>query len=218
MTTEPSCEVWTCCPTPKRARDDGEEHAIGEDDGADLVGLAAGDPVGHVALFIVAHEPHMAAARRAEDVHDAEVGVGALRPQAVRRAVDDARVDLAHRLVVDAELLDDALAEVLRHHVGLLDEAVEDLAPLRLLQVDGHRPLVAVHRLEVVVDRPLGGEIDAGHAARVAFHRVFDLDDVGPHVGEHGRGPRPVLPDRHVQHGDAVEGGARSVGRGHCAS
>ena len=76
-------------------RDDAEEDAVGEDDGPGLVGLPAGDPVGEVALVVVAHQPHVAAPRRPQNVHHAEGGVGALRPQAVRRSVDDARVDLA---------------------------------------------------------------------------------------------------------------------------
>ena len=59
------------------------------------------------------------------------------------------RVDLAQALVVDAELGLDVGAEVLDHDVGLFGQPLEHLEALGVLQVERHRPLVAVQILEV---------------------------------------------------------------------
>ena len=98
--------------------------------------------------------------------------------------VDDARVDLRERLVVDAEAVLHVGPEVLDHHVGLLDQAQEDREAFRRLQVERDAALVAVQVLEV---RPSRGP--PGLAAPPL--RRLDLDDVGAPVGElaHAVGP-----------------------------
>src|SRR6202012_5528184 len=77
----------------------------------------------------------------------APVVIGAVLAEAGDRTVDDTWIDLAHALIVDAELALDVRAEVLDHHVGLLDQAVEPLKAFRVLQVERDRPFVAMQVL-----------------------------------------------------------------------
>ena len=105
-------------------------------------------------------DPHRALAGRAGDRHQPAhalgdliearpLVIGPVLPEPGDAAVDDARIDLAQALVVDAELAFDVGAEVLDHHVSLLGEALEHFQALRVLQVERHRALVAVQILEV---------------------------------------------------------------------
>ena len=72
--------------------------------------------------------------------------------------------------------------------------------PLRALQIEGQRLLVAIEGLEdlAVV---LAEEIRPDPARHVAAARaMLDLDHLGAHVGEMARAvrPRPVLLDREI--------------------
>ena len=80
-------------------------------------------------------DPHRALARRAGDRHQPahalrdliEAGplvIGAVLAEAGDAAIDDARIDLAQALVIDAELGLHVGPEVLDHHVGLLHQAI----------------------------------------------------------------------------------------------
>ena len=95
------------------------------------------------------------------------------------RAVDEPRIDGGERLVPEPELVHDAAAEVLPHHVGAGHQALDDLDGLRPPEVEGDAALVAVHRQEGRRHLPLGprpvGELAAG---LVALARL-DLDHVG---------------------------------------
>ncbi len=80
-------------------------------------------------------------------------------------------------------------AEVLDHRVRAVDEPQEDLAPLRMADVERDRALAAIHVLERERRVPLGrGAV----AIVVAGTRPLDLDDVRAEIGEHRRreGPR----------------------------
>src|SRR5262249_6431666 len=105
-------------------------------------------------------DPHRTFTRRAGDRHQPahalrdliEAGalvIGAVLAEAGDAAIDDARIDLSHALVVNAELRLDVGTEILDDDVGLGSKAVEDLKTLRILQVQRDRPLVAVQILEV---------------------------------------------------------------------
>src|SRR5207237_4920666 len=107
-------------------------------------------------------DPPEAAAGRAGDAHQPAhalgdlidaglVGDRALLTEAGDTGQDDALVDAAQRLVVEAEPVLDVLAVVLDHHVGVLDQPVEDRAAGLGLQVDRDRALVAVEVLAVAV-------------------------------------------------------------------
>ena len=124
-------------------------------------------------------------------------------------AIDDARIDLAQALIVDAELGLDVGAEVLDHDVGLRGEALEHLEALRVLQVERHRALVAVQILEVRA---------MARAARLLAGRVLqqriDLDDIGAPVGELPHAGRPRTDAGEVEHGEAGKG-LRGAREGH---
>ena len=105
--------------------------------------------------------------------------IGAILPEARDTAVDDAGIDPAQALIVDAELRLDVGAEVLDHDVGLLGQALEGLKSPGILQVERHRPLVAVQVLEIRTmaraARLLAGGI---------LYQGVDLDDVGTPIRE----------------------------------
>ena len=75
--------------------------------------------------------------------------VGAALAEARDRAVDDARVDLGHGVVVDLQAMLHVGAVVLDDDVGLLRELHEDRVAFRALEVERHRLLVAMQVLEV---------------------------------------------------------------------
>ena len=83
----------------------------------------------------------------------------------------------ASDVVAEAELLHRAAPEVLDQHVGVAHQAQQDLAALRLLEVERDAALVAVQHQERRRDA-----VDArlAIAARVvAAGQLLDLDDVG---------------------------------------
>ena len=190
------------------AREQRRHDAVGQHDGAHLVGDAAGDRQRvHVRLT---HRGHDARPRQA---HVVERGLARVRPdRAVARGagVDDLRVALGQGAVADAQLVGHAFAEILDEHVGLFREFIEDFLGFGFLQVERQAFLVAVVGLEVEV-RPavLGADQGASHAhdaaARVAADPLFDLDDFGAQVGQHHGRDRSLLPDRPVDDANPVE-------------
>ena len=157
-------------------------------------------------------DPHRTLAGRAGDRHQPAHALRDLieaRPLVIRpvlaeagdAAIDDARVDLAQALIVDAELCLDVGTEVLDHDVGLLGEALEHFEALRVLQVERHRPLVAVQILEVrALPRPA-----RLLATRILQQRV-DLDDVGAPVRQLPHAGGPGANAGEIEHGETGEG------------
>ena len=102
----------------------------------------------------------------------------------------------------ETQTLDGPGREVLQEDVRAVDQAADDLAALRGLEVDGERFLAAVEPDEVRA----GAVDDVVVAAReVAAVDAFHLDDAGPEVGEVAGGQRGSdgLLDR--DDGDALE-------------
>jgi hypothetical protein len=91
--------------------------------------------------------------------------------------VDEARIQLAERVVVEPQLLHGAGLEVLADDVGGGDEAQRGLHALGLLQVERDALLVAVEGREEARAR-------AEQAARVVALDGLDLDDLGAEVGQ----------------------------------
>ena len=190
------------------AREQRRHDAVGQHDGAHLVGDAAGNRQGvHVRLAYRGHDA------RPRQAHVVERGLARVRPdRAVARGagVDDLWIALGQSAVADAQLVGHALTEILDEYVGFFDEFIDDLFGFGFLQVERQAFLVAVVGLEVEV-RPavLGADQGAGHAhdaaARVAADPLFDLDDVGAQVGQHHGRDRPLLPDRPVDDANPVE-------------
>ena len=121
-------------------------------------------------------------------------GAVGLRPQVAVAGdvrVDDAGVAPADRLIVEAELFQDALAGVGDHDVGLRDQLLQNLPPLGGAQVQGDAALVGVgdvkERVFVVRGRHL--QLRPEGAPVVALRRL-DLDDVRAPVREHAAAGR----------------------------
>ena len=67
--------------------------------------------------------------------------------------VDDPRVPARHFLVAQVQGFARTVREVGDHHIGPLDETLEDLRSALRLQVDGHAALVAIGQVPAVVSR-----------------------------------------------------------------
>ena len=138
--------------------------------------------------------------------------IGAVLAEAGDAAIDDARVDLAHALVVDAELVLHVGPEVLDHHVGLFREALKHLEALGVFQIERHRPLVAVQVLEIRTMARAARLLAAG-----VLHQGVDLDDIGAPVRELPHAGRPGADAGEIEHGEAGQG-LRGAREGHSRS
>src|SRR5262245_42589592 len=105
-------------------------------------------------------------------------GVGTCLAKARDAAIHDARIDLRHRLIVDAKSMLHVRAVVLDHDVGLFRQFEKDVAPFRRLQVERHGALVPVQVLEV--------ETVSVAAYDITMRRAgwLDLDDLGAPVSQ----------------------------------
>jgi len=99
---------------------------------------------------------------------------------AADRAIDEAGIDRAKRLVVDPQPRGHAGAVALDHHIGALGQPEEGGAVGLSLEVQDDALLAAVHR------REKAGE----HGARGIARGTLDLDDLGTHLGQLLRGVR----------------------------
>ena len=104
----------------------------------------------------------------------------------------------AARCIVDPETGLHVGTVILHHHVGALDEAHERGAAGGLLQIEGHRPLVAMEVLEVrTVPRAAHAFGLVGHGGRL------DLDDPGSPVRELAHCGRAGPHPGEIEHGEA---------------
>ena len=146
----------------------------------------------------------------------ADVGrVGAGLPVAAQRAVDQARVAGRQGVVVDAQALDHAGAEALQHDVGLIGEAVEDLAGGVGLEVEGQRSLIAAQRGVgggAAQGRLVARSVDALIGRRGDVARIVDHQHVGPHVAQQHRAVGPGGEPGEVEDAQPREG-QRRLGR-----
>ena len=102
------------------------------------------------------------------------LGTRILRTIAGNRAVDDTRVDLVDRIVVDAELLGYARTEALDDYVCFLGHLLEPFNNFFVLEVQGNRLLVAAQCGDVIGDAAaLSGVIMAHEVAKTG---IFNLD------------------------------------------
>lgn len=157
-------------------------------------------------------DPHRAFARRAGDRHQPAhalgdlietrpLVVGPILPEAGDAAIDDAGIDVAQAFVIDAEAGFDIRPEILDHHVGLGSQPLEHREALGVLQVQGHRPLVAVQVLEIGALAGAARLLTAG-----VVGQGIDLDDIGAPVGQLTDGRRSRANAGQVKHSEAGQG------------
>src|SRR5262249_12975244 len=104
--------------------------------------------------------------------------------EAFHRRGDDARIELAQRLVPETQPVHRARAHVFDHDVRRLHEILEHLASARRLEVERDALLVRVQQHEE--PRVLTTLVGQREAAGLAAWRL-DLDDLGPQPREHLR-------------------------------
>ncbi len=112
--------------------------------------------------------------------------IGAVVAGAANRDVDEARIERPHGALAETDPLHHPRTEVLHENIGAGDQPAQDLRALRLLEIEGDRPLAAVGRNEQ--GRELAGRVDrlAATPRDVSAERL-NLDDVGALVRqEHG--------------------------------
>ena len=114
-----------------------------------------------------------------------------------------ARIDGAHRLVVDAELLHRSRPIILDNHVRRLGEAEERLASGLAFEVEGDRALVAVHVEET--EAVVALELEPHGAAGLIALRRLDLDDVRPEVGQKHAAERARHDLADIEHPDGLK-------------
>lgn len=155
----------------------------------------------------------------AERLHD-EVVAGAARAagraEARDRGGDDAGVELAHRLVADAEAVERARQEVVDGDVGVSDKPAHDAQVVLVREIQRNRLFIAVRRLEVRSRAVLGVGRPPG-AGVVARARALHLDHLGAEVGERHRGHRARKNPRKIKHAQAREGPGRLLWCRHVA-
>ncbi len=177
------------------ALEEGDGHAICGEDAAAEIGDRDADAQRTVPRQ--SRDRHEPAHALRDLVEAGTIGVGSGLAETGDAGVDQARIDLRERRVVDAEAVLHVGPEVLEQHVGLLRELLQHRDALGLLQVQRDRALVAVRVLVV------GAFLAAQRvvAAHVLGH--LHLDHVGAPVGELARGGGARAHLRHVDHAEA---------------
>src|SRR5207253_1020049 len=112
-----------------------------------VAAIPVGEGVADVVNDRVLHSDHKMlalASAQASDVGGEDLLERAAGAETLDLAVDDRRIDRLDRLVTEAEALYRTGSEVLDHHVGAFDEALDELESARVLQVYCGRTLVRV--------------------------------------------------------------------------
>jgi hypothetical protein len=112
------------------------------------------------------------------------VVVGAMLTEGRDRAIDDARIARADRIVAEAEACGDTGAKGLNQNIGVIAKTQQRVATCCILQVDHHALLAAVQ----VAEEGAGPRIHRRDVtSRIALPWRLDLDHLGAVIGErHG--------------------------------
>ena len=150
---------------------------------ADEIGARPRLPVGH------AGDAHQAAHGLEDRIVAGQLAVRPGLPEAGDRAIDETRVDCSQCRVVEIVAREVAGLEVLDQHIGRRGQLLHQRLASDLADIDGHRPLAAIHRQ---IGRRLAGLAalrvflrDAQPAHVVAVDGMLDLDHVGAEIGQH---------------------------------
>ena len=167
--------------------------------------LKAGDQIGdrrpgaHRRAIGLAGHAHKPAHRLGDEIEGGPVAIGSAGAKAGEAATDQRGVQRLEPSPVKAHRRHDPGSEILDQHIAARDQLFEHRAAITAAQIQGQRALVAVERREIpaqpVPHRPLP-------AHRVARARGFDLDHLGPHIGQDHRAERPGQNARQIDHAD----------------
>ena len=103
--------------------------------------------------------------------------IGTGLPKARNARVDDPRIDLRNRVVVDAQPMFDVCTVVFDHHVRFARKLEKQLPTPCMLEIECDASLVAMQILVVVAESP-------GACYRVRRAWPLDTDDVCPPIGQ----------------------------------
>src|SRR5271168_116525 len=118
------------------------------------------------------------------------------------RAIDNFRIARRHRVVADAQPIDDSRTHVLHDDVRVLRHLEKHFGGAGLLEVEHHGALVAIPIEDA--DRHAAA-LPAGQRARyVAFGRL-DLDYVRPEVAEHHGAERSRHHHAHIEYANSFQ-------------
>ena len=157
----------------------------------------------HRAAAGLAGDRHQPAHALGDLVDTGARGIRSALAEAGDRAVDDARIDLGHGVVIDMQSVLHIGAVILDDDVGLLSELHEDRVAFLALEVERHRLLVAMQVLEVeAMASAAHGVVLAAIGRR---GRWLDLDDVGAPVGELAHGRRAGAVRGEIEDGEVGE-------------
>ena len=162
------------------------------------------DADAHRPLARQAGDRHQPAHALRDLIHAGAMPVRPGLPEPADAAVDDARVHRLHVVVRHLQPMLHLGAHVLDDDVGGLHQAHERGVAFRRLQVQRHRPLVAVQVLEVEAMAVAGDLLAVGR-------RRLDLDHIGAPVGEMPHAGGSGARQRQVQHLQPVQRHAASA-------
>ncbi len=117
------------------------------------------------------------------------------------RAINQARIDLAQRLITEAQAIHHAGAKILHDNIRFLDQPMNKLDRISGFQVKRKTALSRVELTEISAV-PVAERRAQPHV--IAFRRL-DLDDVGTDVGKQPCAIRARQHDRKIEHAHAVE-------------
>jgi hypothetical protein len=162
-------------------------------------GVIDRDADAHRALPGQPGDRHQPAHTLGDLVHASAPGIGPVLAKARDAAVDDARVDLAHRLIIDAEPVLHVGFVVLDDDIGALGKLHKDRVPLLALEVQCHRPFVAMQVLEI-------GPVTAAAGRIHQLSRRLDLDHLRAPIGKLAHRRRPGAVRGQVNDEEFIEG------------
>jgi hypothetical protein len=177
------------------------EH-IGEGD-TGLDRLGAGRAVG------LAGDRHDAAHALDHEIVARTLRIGAGLAEAGDRAINELRIDGFQAFIVEAVFLEASDLEVLHHDIGFGGQIAQQLLAFGLRHVDGDRLLAAIGG--EVIGRIAARSIRIGDEGRapasriVTFAGLFDLDHLGPEIGEDLGGPGAGQHPGKVEDADILE-------------
>ncbi|MNT15363.1 hypothetical protein D3C72_1504130 [compost metagenome] len=158
-----------------------------------------GNPRAHRSAPGFARDRHHAGDPLRDLVQTRALVVRTILPEPRYAAIDDARIDLAQRLIVDAQLELHVGAIVFNHHIGLAHQVQKQRPPLGMLQVQRHAALIAVRVLVI-------GELRGTAGLVVLLVAGFlDLDDRGAPIRELAHRRRPGTHPGQVQNREPAQ-------------